>query len=113
SGQQTETEEMLSKKKILVVDDEEDILEFLSYNLRKEGAIVYTAQDGLTAIETARKKLPDAILLDVMMPEMDGVETCMRLRGQKETENTIIAFLTARGEYYSQIAGFDAGADDY
>lgn len=113
SGQSNETEEMLSGKKILVVDDEEDILEFLSYNLRKQGAIVHTAQNGLEAIEAARKKQPDAILLDVMMPEMDGVETCIQLREQEETKDTIIAFLTARGEDYSQIAGFDAGADDY
>lgn len=104
---------MLAKKKILVVDDEEDILEFLSYNLSKEGAKVYTANNGLTAIEKAKKKAPDLILLDVMMPEMDGVETCMQLRESNETKNIVIAFLTARGEDYSQIAGFDAGADDY
>lgn len=104
---------MLSKKKILVVDDEEDILEFLSYNLEKEGAKVYTAKNGIAAIDIAKRKLPDLILLDVMMPEMDGVETCMQLREKPETKNIIIAFLTARGEDYSQIAGFDAGADDY
>lgn len=104
---------MLSKKKILVVDDEPDILEFLSYNLNKEGAKVYTASNGLEAIEIARKKKPDLILLDVMMPEMDGVETCIQLREKPETKDTIIAFLTARGEDYSQIAGFEAGADDY
>lgn len=104
---------MLSKKKILVVDDEADILEFLSYNLNKEGAKVYTADNGLAAIEIARSKKPDLILLDVMMPEMDGVETCMQLREKPDTKNIIIAFLTARGEDYSQIAGFEAGADDY
>ncbi|MDP4662037.1 MAG: response regulator transcription factor [Salibacteraceae bacterium] len=104
---------MLSKKKILVVDDEADILEFLSYNLVKEGAKVYTADNGLAAIEIARSKKPDLILLDVMMPEMDGVETCMQLREKPDTKNIIIAFLTARGEDYSQIAGFEAGADDY
>jgi len=104
---------MLANKKILVVDDEEDILQFLSYNLEKEGAKVYTAKNGLIAIEVAMKKKPDLILLDVMMPEMDGVETCMRLRELPETKNVIIAFLTARGEDYSQIAGFDAGADDF
>lgn len=104
---------MLSKKKILVVDDEEDILEFLSYNLEKEGAKVYRANNGLAAIDLARKKKPDLILLDVMMPEMDGVETCLQLREKPETRNIIIAFLTARGEDYSQIAGFEAGADDY
>lgn len=106
-------EPMLAKKKILVVDDEEDILEFLSYNLSKEGAKVYTANNGVSAIEKAKKKHPDIILLDVMMPEMDGVETCMQLRENNETRNIVIAFLTARGEDYSQIAGFDAGADDY
>jgi len=106
-------EPMLANKKILVVDDEEDILEFLSYNLEKEGAKVYTAKNGLLAIEVAMKKKPDLILLDVMMPEMDGVETCMRLRERPETKNVIIAFLTARGEDYSQIAGFEAGADDF
>lgn len=104
---------MLSKKKILVVDDEADILEFLSYNLVKEGAKVYTADNGLAAIEIARSKKPDLILLDVMMPEMDGVETCIQLREKPDTKNIIIAFLTARGEDYSQIAGFEAGADDY
>lgn len=104
---------MLSKKKILVVDDEPDILEFLSYNLTKEGAKVYTASNGVEAIEVAKKKKPELILLDVMMPEMDGVETCIQLRERPETKDTIIAFLTARGEDYSQIAGFEAGADDY
>tara|TARA_B110000046_G_scaffold166965_1_gene184279 strand:+ start:2980 stop:3660 length:681 start_codon:yes stop_codon:yes gene_type:complete len=104
---------MLANKKILVVDDEEDILEFLSYNLEKEGAKVYTAKNGLLAIEVAMNKKPDLILLDVMMPEMDGVETCMRLRERPETKNVIIAFLTARGEDYSQIAGFEAGSDDF
>ena len=106
-------EPMLTKKKILVVDDEEDILEFLSYNLKREGATVYTSSNGVSAIELARKKRPDLILLDVMMPEMDGMETCMQLRERAETKNIIIAFLTARGEDYSQIAGFEAGADDY
>lgn len=106
-------EPMLPRKKILVVDDEEDILEFLSYNISKEGAKVYKANNGLQAIDIAKKKKPDLILLDVMMPEMDGVETCMQLREGKDTKNIIIAFLTARGEDYSQIAGFDAGADDY
>ena len=104
---------MLSKKKILVVDDENDILEFLSYNIKREGAKVYTATNGIAAIEIARKKKPDLILLDVMMPEMDGMETCMQLRESIETRDIIIAFLTARSEDYSQIAGFEAGADDY
>ena len=104
---------MLSRKKILVVDDEKDILEFLSYNLKREGAKVYTASNGREAIEIARKKKPDLILLDVMMPEMDGMETCIELRKIDKLNNSVIAFLTARGEDYSQIAGFDAGADDY
>ncbi len=99
--------------KILLVDDEQDIIEFLSYNLKKEGFIVYTAQNGIKALELAKKHLPHLILLDVMMPEMDGIETCEEIRKNPLLENTIVAFLTARGEDYSQIAGFDAGADDY
>ena len=99
--------------RILLVDDEPDILEFLSYNINKEGYEVHTAQNGKEAIEKAKKIDPHLILLDVMMPEMDGIETCEILRQDKNFENTIIAFLTARGEDYSQIAGFDAGADDY
>ncbi|MFC2104943.1 response regulator transcription factor [Bacteroidota bacterium] len=99
--------------KILLVDDEPDILEFLSYNINKEGFEVYTAQNGKEAIEKAIKVNPHLIILDVMMPEMDGIETCEVLRQDKRFQNTIIAFLTARGEDYSQIAGFDAGADDY
>jgi len=113
SSQENNMDLMLTKKKILVVDDEADILEFLSYNLTKEGAKVYTANNGLEAIDIAKKKKPDLILLDVMMPEMDGVETCLQLRNLPETRDMIIAFLTARGEDYSQIAGFEAGADDY
>ncbi len=104
---------MLAKKKILVIDDEQDILEFLSYNLKQEGAKVYTATNGVAAIELAKSKKPDLILLDVMMPEIDGMETCMQLRENMETKDVVIAFLTARSEDYSQIAGFDAGADDY
>jgi len=99
--------------KILLVDDEPDILEFLSYNISNEGYEVYTAQNGREAIEKAKNVNPHLILLDVMMPEMDGMETCEILRQDKNFKNTIIAFLTARGEDYSQIAGFDAGADDY
>ena len=99
--------------KILLVDDEPDILEFLSYNIIKEGYEVQTAQDGKEAIEIAKRFNPHLIILDVMMPEMDGIETCEILRQDKNFKNTIIAFLTARGEDYSQIAGFDAGADDY
>ena len=99
--------------KILLVDDEPDILEFLSYNLRKEGYEVFKASTGKEAIKIACSINPQLILLDVMMPEMDGVETCEELRSFPELQNTIIAFLTARSEDYSQIAGFDAGADDY
>lgn len=102
-----------SNFKILLVDDEPDILEFLSYNINKEGYEVHTAQNGKEAIEKAKKIDPHLILLDVMMPEMDGIETCEALRQDKKFQNTIIAFLTARGEDYSQIAGFDAGGDDY
>jgi len=98
---------------ILIVDDEEDILEFLEYNLTKEGFRVYVATSGRKAIEIARKTKPHLILLDVMMPELDGIETCRELREIPTLKNTLIAFLTARNEDYSQIAGFDAGADDY
>lgn len=99
--------------KILVVDDEPDILEFLSYNLEKEGFLVETAENGKQALEKAKKNQPDIVLLDVMMPEMDGIEACRTLREMPQFENTIIAFLTARTEDYSQIAGFETGADDY
>jgi len=102
-----------SSPKILVVDDEPDILEFLSYNLKKEGFEVYTALNGEKGIEVAFREKPDLILLDMMMPGMDGVEVCERLRNDSRTKNTIVAFLTARSEDYSQIAGFDAGGDDY
>jgi len=102
-----------SKYKILLVDDEEDILEFVSYNLKKEGFNVFTASNGAEAVEKAQIEKPNLILLDVMMPGMDGVETCDRIRSLPEIKDTIIAFLTARSEDYSQIAGFDAGADDY
>lgn len=99
--------------RILLVDDETDILEFISYNLIKEGYTVHTATNGKQAIEKALEVLPHLILLDVMMPEMDGIETCQRIRSHPQLSNTMIAFLTARSEDYSQIAGFDAGADDY
>lgn len=98
---------------ILVVDDEPDILELVQYNLEKEGYNVYTASHGREAIQVALKTAPDLILLDVMMPEMDGMETCSEIRSRNELDNSVVAFLTARGEDYSQIAGFDAGADDY
>lgn len=103
----------LSSKKILVVDDEPDILEFVSYNLSKEGFVVETADNGEEAVSTAKRIIPDLILLDVMMPEMDGIETCVQLRNVSNLSNTIIVFLSARAEDYSQIAGLDAGADDY
>jgi two-component system, OmpR family, alkaline phosphatase synthesis response regulator PhoP len=104
---------MNEDKKILLVDDEIDILEFISYNLEKEGYKVYTAQNGKDAIRIAEKKEPDLIILDVMMPEMDGIVTCEELRKIPKLKSTVIAFLTARSEDYSQIAGFEAGADDY
>jgi two-component system alkaline phosphatase synthesis response regulator PhoP len=104
---------MSDEKKILLVDDEIDILEFISYNLEKEGYKVYTAQNGKDAIRIAEKKEPDLIILDVMMPEMDGIVTCEEIRKIPKLKSTVIAFLTARSEDYSQIAGFEAGADDY
>lgn len=99
--------------KILLVDDDPDIREFMSYNLRKESYDVYLAENGEKAISKAKKHLPDLIILDVMMPGMDGIEVCEALRKDKQTENILICFLTARGEDYSHIAGFNAGADDY
>ncbi len=99
--------------KILLVDDEADILDFLSYNLKKAGYTVFTASNGKDAVKMAKQYLPHLIILDVMMPEMDGIETCEEIRKQPILNNTVIAFLTARSEDYSQIAGFDAGADDY
>jgi len=99
--------------RILVVDDEPDIIEFLSYNLTKEGYEVETATNGRLAIEKATEFSPNLILLDVMMPDMDGIETCQELRANPLTKDCLIAFLTARSEDYSQIAGFDAGGDDY
>ncbi|MBQ1698591.1 MAG: response regulator transcription factor [Bacteroidales bacterium] len=99
--------------KILLVDDEADILEFLSYNLKKAGYNVLTASNGRDAIKIAKQYLPHLIILDVMMPEMDGIETCEEMRKQPALNSTVIAFLTARSEDYSQIAGFEAGADDY
>jgi two-component system alkaline phosphatase synthesis response regulator PhoP len=98
---------------ILLVDDEKDIVEFLSYNLKKEGYKVCTATSGIEALMVAAKKKPHLIVLDIMMPEMDGIETCAELRKQPLLQNSIIIFLTARNEDYSQIAGLDAGADDY
>ena len=99
--------------KVLLVDDEPDILEFVSYNLTKEGFDVYTAFNGKEAVTKALEIIAHLVILDVMMPVMDGVETCEQMRSYEQLKHTIIAFLTARGEDYSQIAGFDAGADDY
>jgi two-component system alkaline phosphatase synthesis response regulator PhoP len=99
--------------KILLVDDEPDILEIVSYNLSSEGYEVFTAKNGVDGVAKAKKKQPHLIILDVMMPEMDGIEACEIMRNTPGLENTIITFLTARGEDYSQVAGFDAGADDY
>lgn len=99
--------------KVLVVDDEEAILELLRYNLEKEGYSVETATDGLKAVEVAKKFLPDLVLLDIMMPVMDGVEACRRIREIPEIQNTFVIFLTARSEEYSEVAAFDVGADDY
>ncbi|NQW37360.1 MAG: response regulator transcription factor [Flavobacteriales bacterium] len=99
--------------KILLVDDEPDILEIVGYNLKNEGYQIATASNGVEAIQVAKKTLPHLILLDVMMPEMDGIEACEKLREIKGLEDVIIAFFTARGEDYSQVAGFEAGADDY
>ncbi len=98
---------------ILLVDDEPDILEIVSYNLRNEGYNVVTAENGLEGIKVAKKEKPRLIILDVMMPEMDGIEACEQIRAMPDFDDCIITFLTARGEDYSQVAGFDAGADDY
>lgn len=99
--------------KILVVDDENDILEFIQYNLKKEGYEVHLAHNGQEAIEVGRKVKPDLILLDVMMPVMDGIEACKIMKADSHFNKTFIVFLTARAEEYSEIAGFNAGADDY
>jgi two-component system alkaline phosphatase synthesis response regulator PhoP len=102
-----------SQIKILLVDDEPDILEFMEYNLKKEGFVIELAKNGREAISVANRFLPHLIILDIMMPDMDGIETCTELRLLPQFKNTIIAFLTARNEDYSQIAGFDVGADDF
>ena len=103
----------MKDKKILLVDDEQDILEILSYNLEKEGYKVFTANNGNEGIAKAKEIIPDLILLDVMMPEKDGIETCQEMRQIKELQKTLIVFLSARAEEFSQLAGFDAGANDY
>ncbi|MFD1631351.1 response regulator transcription factor [Pseudopedobacter beijingensis] len=102
-----------SKQKILIVDDEADILELIEYNLKKEGYQVFTATNGQDAITEAKKHKPDLIILDVMMPKMDGIEACRLMRAMPEFKNTFMVFLTARVEEYSEIAGFNVGADDY
>lgn len=100
-------------QKVLVIDDESDILELLQYNLKKEGYEVKTSTDGKRAVEIAKDFIPDVILLDIMMPHQDGVETCRQLRQNPALNNSFIIFLTARAEEYSEVAAFDTGADDY
>ena len=101
------------KQKILLVDDEEDILEFLSYNLKKNGFEILTANNGAKGLALAKKHQPDLVILDVMMPEMDGVDVCQRIRELPDLDETLVLFLSARAEDYSELAGFSAGADDY
>ncbi|WP_256005758.1 MULTISPECIES: response regulator transcription factor [Pedobacter] len=101
------------KQKILIVDDEPDILELIEYNLKKEGYQVFTAGNGQEGITVAKKVNPDLIILDIMMPKMDGIEACRLMRAIPEFKNTFMVFLTARSEEYSEIAGFNVGADDY
>lgn len=101
------------EKSVLVIDDEEDIRILIRYNLEQEGFVVYEASTGEDGIKMAKKHIPDLILLDVMMPEMDGIATCEKIREIPQLKNVMVSFLTARGEDYSQIAGFEAGADDY
>ena len=102
-----------AKQKILIVDDEPDILELIEYNLKKEGYQVYLAHNGQEAVAEAKRALPDLIVLDIMMPKMDGIEACRIMRTMPEFKNTFMVFLTARSEEYSEIAGFNVGADDY
>jgi len=101
------------KQKILIVDDEPDILELIEYNLKKEGYQVFLANNGQEGIATAKRVHPDLIILDIMMPKMDGIEACRLMRAIPEFKNTFMVFLTARSEEYSEIAGFNVGADDY
>jgi len=102
-----------SDYKLLIVDDEKDILEFLGYNLKLEGFKIHTASNGKEAVQIASEIKPHLVLMDVMMPEMDGIAACEKIRAIRDLEHTLVAFLTARGEDYSQIAGFEAGGDDY
>tara|TARA_A100001011_G_scaffold400582_1_gene516506 strand:- start:30720 stop:31406 length:687 start_codon:yes stop_codon:yes gene_type:complete len=99
--------------KILLVDDEPDIIEIIRFNLEQKGYTIFTASDGIEAIRIAEEKLPHLIIMDVMMPNLDGIEACERLRADDRFKDTIIMFLTARSEDYSYVAAFDAGADDY
>lgn len=103
----------LIKQKILIVDDEPDIRELIEYNLKKEGYQVFTASNGQEGVSEAKKNQPDLIILDIMMPKMDGIEACRILRTMNDFKNTFMVFLTARSEEYSEIAGFNVGADDY
>lgn len=102
-----------AKQKILIVDDEPDIRELIEYNLKKEGYLVYTASNGQEGINEAKRVHPDLIILDVMMPKMDGIEACRLMRSMNDFKSTFMVFLTARSEEYSEIAGFNVGADDY
>lgn len=99
--------------KILLVDDEPDILEIVGYNLKNEGYQIFEAKNGVEGLEMAKKEKPHLIVLDIMMPEMDGIEVCEKIRNNEDIKHTLITFFTARGEDYSQLAGFDVGADDY
>ncbi len=102
-----------TKQKVLIVDDEPDIRELIEYNLKKEGYQVYTASNGQEGVSEAKRVKPDLIILDIMMPKMDGIEACRLLRTMSDFKNTFMVFLTARSEEYSEIAGFNVGADDY
>ncbi len=102
-----------TRQKILIVDDEPDIRELIEYNLKKEGYHVFTASNGQEGVSEAKRSHPDLIILDIMMPKMDGIEACRILRTMNEFKNTFMVFLTARSEEYSEIAGFNVGADDY
>jgi two-component system alkaline phosphatase synthesis response regulator PhoP len=103
----------MNTNKIILIDDEEDILEFLSYNLKKEGYEVSTFNNARAGLEYAKKNNPDLIVLDIMMPDMDGIEACRQIREDKDLKDKLVVFLTARNEDYTQIAGFDVGADDF
>jgi len=101
------------KVKILIVDDEADVLEFMRYNLKKEGFQVFIAPDGIEAIKIAKKEIPHLVVLDIMMPEMDGLQACKELRTIPSLQDTLITFLTARSEEFTQVMGLEIGADDY